>query len=161
MPYGAVPALHVGGLSAEDSSRLLASAASAPADPAAARRLIAEARGNPLALLELAHGGSDGEAAVSATFPEPLALGPRLEQRFVARARALPKDTRAFLLVAAAAHDGDAPLIWDAARLLGIPAAAARAAEDARLLRLEPEVTFRHALVRAAIYCRGARARAP
>ena len=56
------------------------------------------------------------------------------------------------LLVAAAEPVGDPVLVWRAAERLGIPAAAAAAAEADGLLEIGERVRFRHPLVRSAVY---------
>ena len=50
-----LPALRISGLREADARTLLASSLLAPFDPAVCDQFVAEARGNPLALLELAH----------------------------------------------------------------------------------------------------------
>ena len=65
---------------------------------------------------------------------------------------ALPRDTRLLALVAASDPTGDAALVWRAAQRLGIPEAAAHAAESSGLIAFRPEVAFRHPLVRSAVY---------
>jgi DNA-binding CsgD family transcriptional regulator len=56
------------------------------------------------------------------------------------------------VLLAAAEPLGDPALLWRAAEQLGIPETAAQAAELEGLLRLDGAVTFRHPLVRSAVY---------
>src|SRR5207247_6457509 len=64
-----------------------------------------------------------------------------------------PAPTRTFVLVAAAEETGDLGLVRRAAHALGVPAAAADAAERSGLVAVDaPAVAFRHPLVRAAVY---------
>jgi DNA-binding CsgD family transcriptional regulator len=56
------------------------------------------------------------------------------------------------LLVASADPVGDPALVWRAARILGISEDAAREAESEGFLNFGAEVTFRHPLVRSAVY---------
>src|SRR5262249_32017718 len=65
---------------------------------------------------------------------------------------ALPERTRRLLLLAAAEPTCDPALLWRAAARLGISAADAARAEADGLLRIADRVTFRHPLVRSAIY---------
>ena len=64
----------------------------------------------------------------------------------------LPRDARRFLLLAAAEPVGDPALLWRAAGLLGIPETAADRVTAEGLLTLDGGVTFRHPLVRSAVY---------
>jgi ATP/maltotriose-dependent transcriptional regulator MalT len=137
-------------LSDSDSSALLD--ARAPGLPDARReRLLAEASGNPLAIVELpavATRGSDDEAAMP--------LNARLERAFAARLDDLPDATEAVLLVAAADESLALSQILAAGEiLLGRPATVAmlRPGVDAGLVALVGTgLQFRHPLVRSAIY---------
>jgi ATP/maltotriose-dependent transcriptional regulator MalT len=73
----------------------------------------------------------------------------RIEESFLRQADLLPPSTRLLLLVAAAEPVGDPVLVWKAADELGIAAAFA---EIDGLLALGERVTFRHPLVRSALY---------
>jgi DNA-binding CsgD family transcriptional regulator/tetratricopeptide (TPR) repeat protein len=108
---------------------------SAPLDEAVLERIVAEAHGNPLALLELGP-----HVSVS------------VEESFTRRLATLPRDARRLLLVAAADPVGDPALLWRAAERLGISASAADDVEAEELLALSPRVAFRHPLVRSAVY---------
>jgi DNA-binding CsgD family transcriptional regulator len=79
-------------------------------------------------------------------------LTSRLEETFVQRVRALPRETQLLLLVAAGEPVGDVSLLWRAAQQLGIRGSASRPAEDAALIDLGIRVRFRHPLVRSAVY---------
>jgi hypothetical protein len=137
-------------LSDSDSSALLD--ARAPGLPAGLRdRLLADAAGNPLALVELpaaAAGGRDDEAA--------LTLNARLERAFAERLDDLPEATEPLLLVAAADESlALSEILAGGEILLGRPATLAmlRPAVDARLVTLVGSaLRFRHPLVRSAIY---------
>ena len=114
-------------------------------------RIIAETRGNPLALLELPRGLSATELAGGFGLPGVHALPGRIEESYVRRLEALPEDVRLLLLVAAAEPIGDPLLLLSASERLGIDVSAVEAATDG-LLALEERVTFRHPLVRSAVY---------
>ncbi|MBB4755044.1 AAA family ATPase [Actinoplanes lobatus] len=120
------------------------------------RKLLQDAAGNPLALVELAIGaGQPGpEAMTSAWQP----LTDRLEEAFAARVAKLPAATRALLLVASI-NDGDAlSETLDAASMVAGSAVTAidlGPAMDASLLDPhESLVRFRHPLMRSAIHQR-------
>lgn len=145
-----LPELTINGLSDADAGRLLDSVVKGPIDPRVRDRIIAEARGNPLALLELPRAWTTAELADVFELSDPLIS--RIEQGFVRRLSTLPRDTRRLLVVAAAEPLGDATLLWRAAAVLGLGPNAADAAEAAGLIQFGARVRFRHPLVRAAAY---------
>jgi DNA-binding CsgD family transcriptional regulator len=117
------------------------------------KRLLAEAGGNPLALLELPAGLSQAQLGGRASLPEAIPLSPRLEGVFRQRAGRLPDAAQAALLVAAADTTGDLSAVLRAVAGLGLPPDALDPAEGAGLIRTaERRVTFRHPLVRSALY---------
>ena len=147
-----LPELEVEGLRNGDARALLGSAVGFVLDERVRDRIVAETRGNPLALLELPRGLTATELAGGFGLPDAGALSGRIEESFVRRLEALPEDARRLLLLAAAEPIGDPVLLWRAAGLLPIgPAAADRVAADSLLLVRE-RVTFRHPLVRSAVY---------
>jgi DNA-binding CsgD family transcriptional regulator len=115
-------------------------------------RIIAETRGNPLALLELPRGFSPAELAGGFGLLEMPALSGRIEESFQRRLAALPTDTQQLLLVAAAEPVGDPALVARAAEQLGIARQAMEPAVMAGLLEVGARVRFRHPLVRSAVY---------
>jgi hypothetical protein len=76
----------------------------------------------------------------------------RIEDNFRRRLEVLPVATRRLILVAAAEPTGEPALMWRAAEGLGIGADAIEPAADAGLLTIGQQVTFRHPLVRSAVY---------
>ena len=144
--------LHVGPLGYRDARTLLESVLPGPLDEQVIERLVAEAHGNPLALLELPRGMTPTQLAGGFGLPDALPLSDQLMESFTRRLDTLPADARRLLLVAAADPTGDLALVWRAARRLGIPDAAAQAAEAEGLLAFGARVTFRHPLVRSAVY---------
>ncbi len=121
-------------------------------DPRVRDRIVAETRGNPLALLELPRGLSAGELAGGFGRPDAQPLAGRIEQSFLRRLESLPSPTQRLLLTAAAEPLGDVPLLHGAAERLGIGPDAALPAEAAGLVEIDLRVRFRHPLVRAAAY---------
>jgi DNA-binding CsgD family transcriptional regulator len=147
-----LPELHLPGLDDEDARALLASVVPGPLDERVRDRIVAETRGNPLALLELPRGRSGAELAGGFGRPDAGALPRDIEDHYLRRIDALPESTRRLLLLAAADPVGDAALLRRAAETLGIEAGAAAPAAEAELLEIGARVRFRHPLVRSAVY---------
>jgi DNA-binding CsgD family transcriptional regulator len=145
-----LPRLAVEGLRNGDARTLLSSVLRVPLDDRVRERLIAETRGNPLALLELPRGLTPAELAGGFGLPDAPGLSGRIEDSFQRRVARLAAETRRFLLVAAAEPVGDPVLLWRAAERLGINLQAA--SETDGLLAIGARVTFRHPLVRSAVY---------
>ncbi len=134
-----MPELHVDGLDAPTSRALLElTAPELTADLAA--RILDEAAGNPLALIELP--AATDELAAGAT-AELLPLSQRLEQAFAARFAGLPSDTRRLLLLSSL-EDGELPGGPDDSVLQPAVAAGLGTIEHARF-------HFRHPLIRSAV----------
>ena len=142
--FRGLPELLVGGLGAGDARELLGSVLRGPLDERVRDRIVAETRGNPLALLELPRGVPG--------VPGVPGLPGRIEDSFRGRLEVLPAATQRLMLVAAAEPAGDPALVWRAAERLGIGAEAVAPAADAGLLTIGERVTFRHPLVRSAVY---------
>jgi DNA-binding CsgD family transcriptional regulator len=151
-----LPELVVGGLRVADARALLDAVLTGPLDARVRDRIVAETRGNPLALLELSRGLTAPELAGGFGFPGAVALSGGIEESFRRRVGALPEQTRGLLLLAAAEPAGDPALVWRAAARLGIDAEAAAArAGEAGLVEFGVRVRFRHPLVRSAAYRSG------
>ena len=140
------------GLAAADARRLLDATIPGPLDPRVRDRILGEAGGNPLALLELPRGRKPIALAGGFGLPAEMPLTSRIEQGFVRQLEPLPAETRRLLLLAAAEPVGDVPLLWRAAERLGIGPEAAAPAEAAGLVEIGARVRFRHPLVRSAAY---------
>jgi DNA-binding CsgD family transcriptional regulator len=147
-----LPELLVGGLRDGDARDLLSSVISGPLDERVRDRIVAETRGNPLALLELPRGVLPAELAGGFGSPGVAGLPGRIEDSFRRRLDVLPAATQRLMLVAAAEPAGEPALVWRAAERLGIGAEAVAPAADAGLLVIGERVTFRHPLVRSAAY---------
>lgn len=147
-----LPELLVTGLSEPDSRTLLDSVVTGPLDDRVRERIVAEAHGNPLALLELPRGW---DAAQLAGFGRPDAqpLAGEIEEGFLHRVGALPDEARRLLFTAAAEPVGDGMLLRRAAERLGIAVdAAVSHVEASELITVGARVRFRHPLVRSAAY---------
>jgi DNA-binding CsgD family transcriptional regulator len=151
--WAGLPELVVEGLPDEDARALLESQIAGPLDEGVRDRIVAETRGNPLALLELPRGLTPAQLAGGFGLPE--AFEP-IEASFRRRLEALPPDTQSLLLVAAAESLGEPLLVWRAAERLGMGPDAAAAAEADGLCEFGARVRFRHPLVRSAVYAAAA-----
>ncbi|MFI6074410.1 AAA family ATPase [Actinoplanes sp. NPDC051343] len=144
-----LPELEIAGLPEADAQALLRSVTHGPFDPHVLDRIVAETRGNPLALRDFPNGLpvprlAGGFALLSADSPDDPALRERIA--------ALPGPARLLLLVAAAEPVGDPALVWRAAEQLGVTPASALGAGIEGLLAIDVRVTFAHPLVRLSAY---------
>ena len=113
------------GLGDDDARALLESALAGPLDARVRDLIIAETRGNPLALLELPRGLTPAELAGGFGLPGAAPLTGRIEDSFARQLEALPEQTRRLVQLAAADPSGDRALVWRAAGRLGLPVQAA------------------------------------
>jgi DNA-binding CsgD family transcriptional regulator len=147
-----LPELPVCGLPEHDARLLLEAVLPGPVDARVRDEIVAETRGNPLALLELPRGLTAAELAGGFGLPGALPLAGRIEDSFRRQIKRLPAQTRRLLLVAAADPTGDPALVWRAAGRLGARTQAAGPAVEAGLAEFGERVRFRHPLVRSAVY---------
>jgi DNA-binding CsgD family transcriptional regulator len=150
--FAGLPDLSLGGLDDEQARELLATVIPGRLDERVRDRIVAETRGNPLALLELPRGLSARQLAGGFGVPELVPLSGRIEESFLRRLDELPEETRLLLLLAAAEPVGEPALMWRAATRLGIPSTAIEPAARADLLDVGAQVRFRHPLVRSTVY---------
>ena len=146
-----LPQLEVKGLVNGDACALLGSAVMFRLDVQVRDRIVAETRGNPLALLELPQGLTATQLAGGFGLLDAEGLPERIEESYVRRVGGLSEDTRRLLLLAAAEPLGDPALLWRASESLGIGRATTGASIEG-LLSIGHRVTFRHPLVRSAVY---------
>ena len=147
-----ISGLEVRGLRNGDAGGLLGTAVRFVLDRRVRERIIAETRGNPLALLELPRGLTATQLAVGFGLLDTQALPGRIEESFIRRLETLSDGARRLLLIAAAEPVGDPLLLWRAADQLGIEPGAADQAEREGLVAIGERVIFRHPLVRSAVY---------
>jgi len=147
-----LPDLVVEPLGDTDARALLDVALTAPLDAGVREQILAETRGNPLALLELPRGLTAQELAGGFGLPTAALIPGGMQENFRRRVEVLPDQTRRLLLIAAAEPLGDPALVWGAAARLGILADAAVPATEAGLVEFGTRVRFRHPLVRSAVY---------
>ena len=147
-----LPELAVAGLQDGDARALLGSVLPGPLDARVRDQIVAETRGNPLALLELPRGLTPGQLAGGFGLPAAVPLSGRIEESFGRQLDALPPATRQLLQLAAADPSGDSSLVWRAAGRLGLPMQAAAPAAEAGLAEFGARVRFRHPLLRSVAY---------
>ena len=151
-----LPELVVEGLQEDDARALLESALTGPLDARVRDQIIAEAHGNPLALLELPRGQTAAELAGGFGLPGAVSLSSSIsgtiEESFRRRIDALPPGTRHLLLLAAADPTGDPALMRRAAAWLRVGLEAAAPAVEAGLAEFDVRVRFRHPMVRSVAY---------
>ena len=147
-----LPELHVPPLGHRDARALLEAALPARLDERVLERIVAETRGNPLALLELPHGLTPAQLAGGFGLPAAVPLSASIEESFKRRLADLPRNAQRVLLVAAADTIGDPTVVRRAVQALGIPESAAHTVESEGLLTIGAGVVFRHPLVRSAVY---------
>jgi len=148
-----LPELKLAGLEAGAAGALLSAGARSTLAPDVRDRLVESTHGNPLALIELPVSLSPDQLAGRASLPSTLPVSAVVQRAFLERVRRLPAPSQLLLLAAAAEESGDPAVIFRAARALGADAAALGAAETAGLVRIvEGRISFRHPLVRSAVY---------
>jgi DNA-binding CsgD family transcriptional regulator len=147
-----LPELEVGRLRDDDARELLDSALPGPLDTRVRDLIVAETRGNPLALLELPRGLNSAQLAGGFGLPGAAQLTGQIEDGFLRQLDVLPAETRRLLQLAAADPSGDRSLVWRAAGRLGIPVQAAAPAVEAGLVEFGAGIRFRHPLARSAAY---------
>ncbi|WP_220296326.1 LuxR family transcriptional regulator [Streptomyces sp. MBT84] len=145
-----LPELTLNALDDTNARALSDAAAKGPVDERIRERVLAEARGNPLALLELPHDLIEADPADN--LPDPGPVTSRIERSYLARVRSLPTATQQLLLTAAAEPIGDVALLRRAAERLDISLAEVGPAVTAGLVDIRNLVRFRHPLLRSAIY---------
>jgi len=150
--FTGIAQLELGALSDAHARELLIASVPGPLDSRVRDVIVAEAHGNPFALLELPRMLTPTRLAGGYGVLDAAGGSSAVEQGIRDQAAALPDDARQLVLLAAADPEGEPLLLWRAARLLGIGAEAAAAAQEAGMLRVGTRVTFRHPLLRSTVY---------
>jgi DNA-binding CsgD family transcriptional regulator len=144
--------LRLDGLGGADARALIAENAPVAPSPEVLDAVLAGARGNPLALIELAGSLTPDQLAGTEPLPDPLPVGPYLQEALLRPVRALPETTRRALLVVSA-DDGTTGFLPAALAAEGLAMADLEPAERARVIAVGPtRALFSHPLVRAAVY---------
>jgi hypothetical protein len=146
-----LPSLSLGPLDEPSAAAILDQQAGGAAS-AVRRRLLTEAQGNPLALMELPIGLADTQLAGADPLPDAIPLTPRLLALFRQRIERLPAPTQTALLIAASDESGELGPVLQAGAQLGLDQHALDPAERSELVRIDGDrIVFRHPLVRAAL----------
>ncbi|MDX6492017.1 MAG: hypothetical protein QOD43_2262, partial [Gaiellaceae bacterium] len=150
-----LPELRLQGLDPHAAETLLDSHAP-DLEPVLRERVLAEAAGNPLALVELPTGLRLEEVTEEALLPSPLPLTARLERAYATQASGLPPATQTLLLIAAVDDGGVLDEVLRASGVLegaDVSAGAVESAVVARLIEVEGmRLRFRHPLIRSSIF---------
>jgi DNA-binding CsgD family transcriptional regulator len=144
-----IPQLHVPPL-ADDAAATLLKQTRPGLHPTVRRRIVTEAGGNPLAILELQRGITADQQSGADSLPTTLPLTARLRRQFAQRVSSLPAPTRRLLLLAALDHGAGVALM----RVIAASDADLEPAESSALVsvdRRHNRVRFAHPLVRAAV----------
>ncbi|MER6345280.1 ATP-binding protein [Streptomyces sp. NPDC001595] len=147
-----LPRLPLAGLPREAARTLLAAEFRAPLDERIRERILSEAQGNPLALLQLPRMVGPSRAAGGFGLPQAVPLSRRIEESFEGRLGALPEATRTLLLIIAIEATGDSTLVWAAADRCGVGAEALAPAEAAGLTASDGTARFHHPLVGSVVH---------
>jgi DNA-binding CsgD family transcriptional regulator len=144
--------LEVAGLDEQHAQALLSARLDRPVAPDVVERLLQTAHGNPLALLELPSALSPAQLDGVEPIVGPPPVRGAVEAAFGSRVVALPDAARRVLLLAAADDVGDLVTVQRAAEALGLALEDLDHAEREGLVHIDGGVTFRHPLVRSAVY---------
>jgi DNA-binding CsgD family transcriptional regulator len=147
-----LPDVAVTGLRNDHARTLLSSVLTGPLDTRVQDQIVAETRGNPLALLELSRGATPAQLAGGFGLPAAVSLTGHIEESFRRQLEALPAETRRLLLLAAADPSGDPLLVWRAAGRMNIPVQAEVPAVETGLVEFGALVRFSHPLARSVAY---------
>ncbi|HEX9094868.1 MAG TPA: LuxR C-terminal-related transcriptional regulator [Candidatus Dormibacteraeota bacterium] len=150
--FGGISEMRLPPLDAGPARQLLAVVHAKGLDDAEAQRLLEESEGNPLAILELTTEPVRGWLGRPPAMSEPLPIGERLQRHFLRRVNDLSPPSQTFLRLASAEPSGDAVVLWRAAGELGLDKEAVAEAEAQQLIVMGPPLSFRHPLIRSAIY---------
>ena len=138
------------GLDSAHALALLATSFGGELAPPVIERIVERARGNPLALLEIARGLTPAQRRAEA--PLDGSLAPSAEWAYLRRVEALPAETRQGLLLAALTRHGDRETVARVCSAFGLELGVLEPAEEAGLVMQDAaRVTFCHELARTAV----------
>ncbi|QEN15974.1 AAA family ATPase [Mycolicibacterium sp. ELW1] len=147
-----LPELNLGRLTRVHADALLSEVLPVQLDETVRANILAEADGNPLALLDLRRAMAPAELAGGYGLTEAVSVAERIEREYEQRLDELPPATRTLLLIAAVEPTGDPAWLWAAAGQLHLDADAVGPAERSGLITVESRLRFRHPLVRSTVY---------
>lgn len=149
---GGLPELELDGLDDADARALLDEMVPGRWDERVRENLLAEAGGNPLALMELHRALDPVELAGGYGLASATSRTLRISSSFEGRIRELPSETVLLMLIAATESVGRPDWLWAAAESLGLDASVAAPAEEAGLITVFNGICFGHPLIRSAVY---------
>jgi DNA-binding CsgD family transcriptional regulator len=147
-----LPALTVSPLGDRDARQVLSSTMPGRLDEQVQQRIIAESRGNPLALIELPLALRPAELAGGFGVPDLQRTSLPVERSFLRRLQSLSQESQLLVLAAAAEPVGDVQVLMRTADVLGVDIDALRPVQAEGLLEVGARVRFRHPLVRSTVY---------
>jgi DNA-binding CsgD family transcriptional regulator len=144
--------LRLEGLSTAEAAGLLDASVPGYLDPDVKQQVLTETSGNPLALLDAAQALTPDQLAGRRPLPRAIPVGERLRKSFARQVESLPGPTRLLLLLVSVAPSNDAAVLWRAVAGLGLSASDVDPALEAGILTADASPTFRHPLIRSAVY---------
>ncbi|WP_034594532.1 helix-turn-helix transcriptional regulator [Hamadaea tsunoensis] len=150
--FDGLPELGLRGLPEQEADQLLRSVLLEPVDQRVRDQVLAEARGNPMALLHSPPHRSRSYLTADLQAEPPSGPSARLAAEFRVRLESMPTQARQLLVIAAAEPIGEPSLIRAAAEHRGLPDDVTTVAVDAGLLHVDTRVRFSHPLARFAAY---------
>lgn len=147
-----LPNIQLAGLDVQSARALLASMATVRLDDSVRSRILEEAEGNPLALLELAATLETNDLAGGFALPADASVPQRVQEQYLTRLDGLPEESQRLVVLAAADPVGDPALLQRGAQSLGLSLDSMDKAVGAGLLHINGAVRFRHPLLRSAVY---------
>jgi DNA-binding CsgD family transcriptional regulator len=150
--FAGLPELVIDRLGDDDARTLLLDNVHGPLDDAVREQILAESRGNALAVLEMARSSNLAELAGGYGLPGSRPVASQIEKSYERRLHVLPSEAQLLVLAAAAEPLGDPALLRRAGEWLGIEMAELAPAVDAGLITVDGRVEFTHPLVRSAAY---------
>ncbi|GAA4620373.1 LuxR family transcriptional regulator [Actinoallomurus vinaceus] len=150
--FESLPAVHVAGLSTRHGGQLLDAALVGPLDPAVRRQIVAEAGGNPLALLELPRTVGPLDLAGGYALPGAMPVSPRIDAAYRRQLERLPGRSRRLVELVAADPVGDPLRLWAAAALLGLDRDCLGPDAEDWLVVIDTTVHFAHPVARSAVH---------
>jgi DNA-binding CsgD family transcriptional regulator len=147
-----LPTVTVSPLGDDDARRVLLSTMHGRLDEQVQQRIVAEARGNALALMELPRELTPAESAGGFAVPDVQRTSLPVERSFLRRLQSLSEDSQLLVLAAAAEPVGDVQVLMRAVAALGVDVDALRPVQAEGLLEVGARVRFRHPLVRSTVY---------
>lgn len=144
--------IRLGPLTGEHARALLA-AECGDAVPHVADRILADAAGNPLAVVELCRALSADQVRGVEPIPQHLATAGSLTTSLLRRVGRLPEESRRLLLLAAAEHDGELSTVIAAARAADLPPESIGTAAAAGLIATtDHRLRFLPPMLRSVVY---------